>query len=373
VAERERILEGLEMSAPALNAFSDRSVMVTGHTGFKGSWLALWLHRLGARVTGYALRPPTEPSHFNLARIDELLAGRHEADIRDRGRLFKAMEAAAPDVVFHLAAQALVRQSYSEPVETWDVNVMGTVAVLDCVRRLGRPCTVVVITSDKCYENREQVWSYRECDPMGGFDPYSSSKGAAELAAAAYRNSFFHPRSVGKHGVKVATARAGNVIGGGDWAADRIITDVVAALVRKEPVPVRSPRAVRPWQHVLEPLSGYLMLAARMIESDDPRWCGAWNFGPRAGDEATVSSLVDLFCSAWGHGTWKDCGDPSDCHEAQMLRLCIDKASWDLGWRPQWSLSETVRRTARWYRRVLEEKRDARAESLEDILTFTAL
>ncbi len=344
------------MNVPlADSVFRGRSVLVTGHTGFKGSWLSVWLSELGARVFGYALPPPTSPSNFAASRVRETLAGHHEGDIRDAGAVRAALDEARPDVVLHLAAQALVRPSYAAPRETFDVNVIGTACLLDAVRELGRPCAVVVVTSDKCYENREQVWGYREGDPVGGFDPYSASKGAVELLAAAYRRSFFHPDRVGQHHVKLATARAGNVIGGGDWGQDRIVTDIVRWLGRGESVPVRNPGAVRPWQHVLEPLSGYLRLAAAMLGSDDPKWCGAWNFGPRPDDETTVRALVERFCAVWGNGRWHDASRPDQPHEAGVLRLSIDKAVAELGWRPRWSLDEAVGHTAAWYRDFYRE------------------
>jgi len=332
------------------DAFRDRSVLVTGHTGFKGSWLALWLTELGARVTGYSLAPPTQPSNFEATHLRDSLTGHYEADIRDGARLTAALAACRPEVVFHLAAQALVRTGYDTPRETFEVNVIGIASLLDAVRELKRPCVVVVITSDKCYENREQVWGYRENDPLGGYDPYSASKGAAELLVAAYRRSFFDPDRLGQHGVRLGSARAGNVIGGGDWGRNRIVTDVVLSLSRQQPVPIRSPGSVRPWQHVLEPLSGYLTLASVMLSSDDPRWCAAWNFGPRSDDETTVREMVEQFCTAWGGGSWQDASDPLQPHEAGVLRLGIDKAVCELGWRPRWNLEQAVSHAASWYK-----------------------
>ena len=355
----------------SLKAFDGRSVLVTGHTGFKGSWLTVWLHRLGARVSGYSLAPPTEPNNFDAAGVRDLLAQHYEADVRDPSALERAVAETQPEVVFHLAAQALVRESYENPRATFDVNLMGTIGVLDAVRAAGRPCVVVVVTSDKCYENREQVWGYREIDPMGGFDPYSASKGATEIAAAAYRRSFFLPERVAEHGVKLATARAGNVIGGGDWAKDRIIPDMVSHLVAGKPVPVRSPAALRPWQHVLEPLSGYLTLAARMLESDAPELCEAWNFGPTPGEEVPVARLADLFLQAWGEGSWQDMSRADQPHEAGVLRLSIDKALHRLEWRPHWTLAETIERTALWYRRFYDDgPSQAREACLADIAHF---
>ncbi len=352
------------------STFKNKRIFLTGHTGFKGSWLAVWLRRLGAEVYGYSLPPPTDPSNYALSRVHDLMHDETLADIRDRKTLRETMAAFKPDVVFHLAAQPLVRDSYAMPYETFEVNVMGTASVLDAVRATGRPCAVVCITTDKCYENREQVWGYRECDPMGGHDPYSASKGAAELLISSYRRSFFAPARLAAHGVQLASARAGNVIGGGDWAKDRIVTDMVAALAAGCPVPVRNPLAIRPWQHVLEPLSGYLTLAAAMLEQPDPKWCESWNFGPVSGTELTVGRLADAFVAAWGSGHWEDRSDPSQPHEASILRLSIEKASWKLGWQPRWSRGEMIQRTANWYRQVLCEGADARSLCEADIAAY---
>jgi CDP-glucose 4,6-dehydratase len=351
-------------------AFKNKRIFLTGHTGFKGSWLALWLHRLGASVYGYSLPPPTDPSNYALSGIRSLLCGETLADIRDREGLRRTLTGFKPDIVFHLAAQPLVRESYATPYETFDVNVMGTASLLDAVRELKQPCAVICITTDKCYENREQVWGYRECDPMGGHDPYSASKGAAEILIASYRRSFFAPSGLEAHGVQLASVRAGNVIGGGDWARDRIVTDMITALVAGRPVPVRNPHAIRPWQHVLEPLSGYLTLASAMLTKPDPQWCEGWNFGPVSGTELPVGKLVDSFVKAWGKGEWADQSSPGQPHEASILRLSIEKAGWDLGWRPRWTCDETVKQTARWYRTVLCEGGDARAACESDIETY---
>ena len=352
------------------SVFRGKRVFLTGHTGFKGSWLALWLHRLGAEVYGYSLPPPTEPSNYALSNVRGLLSGETLGDIRNRRLMGETLAAFRPDAVFHLAAQPLVRDSYAVPFETFEVNVMGTASLLDAVRGLGRPCAVVCITTDKCYENREQVWGYRECDPMGGYDPYSASKGAAEILIASYRRSFFNPERLADHGVQLASARAGNVIGGGDWARDRIVTDMVAALTAGRPVPVRNPHAIRPWQHVLEPLSGYLALASAMLTEAGPQWCGGWNFGPVPGTELPVGELAEAFVKAWGAGAWLDQSAPGQPHEASILRLSIEKAGWELGWRPRWTCDETVRRTALWYRSVLCEGADARKACEADIAAY---
>ncbi|MRS12078.1 MAG: CDP-glucose 4,6-dehydratase [Actinobacteria bacterium] len=325
--------------------FAARRVFVTGHTGFKGAWLAEWLLTLGADVTGYALEPPTDPSLF-----DELaLAGRmnhHIGDVRDLEGLRVAMTAAAPEIVFHLAAQPLVRLSYDEPVMTYDTNVMGTVNLLEAVRSCPSVRVVAIVTSDKCYENHETGQAYRETDAMGGYDPYSSSKGCAELVAAAYRRSFFGPASP----VRVVTVRAGNVIGGGDWALDRIVPDCVRALQAGVPVEVRNPGAVRPWQHVLEPLSGYLWLASRLLADGGAEFDGAWNFGPAEQGTVEVREVVDAVIAAWGSGSWV--GPDAAAirpHEATLLALDIQKARRLLGWEPVYDITHTLQITSAWY------------------------
>jgi CDP-glucose 4,6-dehydratase len=362
------------MSPPFADALAGRSVFLTGHTGFKGSWLAIWLHRLGARVTGYSLAPPTQPSNFEVSRVGGLLSSHFQADLRDADRLQAAMRETNPEVVFHLAAQSLVRRSYAAPGETLAVNVMGTAAVLDAVRHLARPCVVVIVTSDKCYADRQQAEGYREIDPLGGRDPYSASKAAAEIVAAAYRDSFFPPADLARHQVSVATARAGNVIGGGDWAEDRIAVDLVRSLVAGRPVAVRNPRAVRPWQHVLEPLGGYLTLAARMVTSPSPQWCDAWNFGPLPGQELHVAGLVERFLAAWGEGSWIDAGDPRQPFETAVLKLNVEKSISRLGWRPAWTVEEAIARTARWYRRFQAAGADGMLGAcLNDIKDYEAV
>ncbi len=341
-------------------AFSGRRVFATGHTGFKGSWLTLWLLDLGAQVTGYALDPPTEPSLF------EALALRRRAgaaftdlrgDVRDREALAAALAAAQPEVVFHLAAQPLVRRSYAEPHETYAVNVMGTVNLFEAVRDLAAageaPRVVINVTTDKCYENLETTRAYAEGDPLGGHDPYSSSKACSELVTAAYRRSFFAAPGA----PAVASARAGNVLGGGDFGADRIVPDCVRALTAGEPLTVRSSEAVRPWQHVLEPLSGYLALAEALLEERlapaeaAGAAAGAWNFGPGPGSLVTVREVVEAVLAAWGAGEWRpDSAAAQQPHEAGLLVLDAGKAARELGWRPAWDVGEAVTATVRWYR-----------------------
>jgi CDP-glucose 4,6-dehydratase len=355
-----------------LSLFEGRSVFVTGHTGFKGSWLSLWLSSLGARVTGYALAPPTDPSNFEASRVREVLTDHVESDVRDLDRLRESLRQCQPDVVFHLAAQPLVRESYRCPLETFETNVMGTANLLEAVRTLGLRCAVVIVTSDKCYENFEWQWGYRESDRLGGRDPYSGSKGAAELVTSSYHRSFFPVDRLREHGVAVATARAGNVIGGGDWSADHIIVDSVAALNEGRAVPVRSPNAIRPWQHVLESLSGYLTLASCLMDDEASRYCGAWNFGPDIDDSVSVSNLVQLLMESWGSGEWEDASDPDAPHEAGVLRLCIDKARTELGWRPRWDVKKAIETTAAWYRSYFGDPTSARRICMEQIEQFVS-
>jgi len=346
-------VEGLAVTGASLReVYGGRRVLVTGHTGFKGSWLALWLRSLGAEVTGLALPPETTPNLFESARVAESCRN-EEGDIAELATVERVLARAAPEFIFHLAAQALVRRSYRDPLGTIRSNILGTAHVLEAVRRAGRPACVVVVSSDKCYENREWWQAYREGDSLGGHDVYSMSKGATELVAASYRRSFFPPERLAEHGVAVATARAGNVIGGGDWAEDRIVPDMVRALAAREPVRVRSPDAVRPWQHVLEPLSGYLALGAHLagrgaLSREDA--CDAWNFGPLPSGARRVREVVELLISAWGEGSWVHAPDPAAPKEAGLLRLAIDRAVARLGWTPRWDLETAVARTAWWYR-----------------------
>jgi CDP-glucose 4,6-dehydratase len=339
------------------DVFGGKSVWLSGHTGFKGSWLAAWLLQLGARVHGFALEPPTTPNAFDQLGLAREL--RHEiGDVRDRAAVARSIASAGPDFVFHLAAQPLVRWSYDEPVETYDTNVMGTVHVLEALRSVGRRCVAVLVTTDKCYENREWLHSYREEDPLGGYDPYSSSKAAAEIAIAAYRRSFFNPATQPQ--VKIASARAGNVIGGGDWALDRIVPDSIRALQSGDAIPVRNKRSTRPWQHVLEPLSGYLWLAAKLSQAGDTaeaaQLSSAFNFGPALTSNRTVAELVVELLKHWP-GEWVDRSDPTAVHEAKLLNLATDKAFHLLGWAPVWTFEETIAQTARWYRQATDQSR----------------
>jgi CDP-glucose 4,6-dehydratase len=351
------------MSAFA-DAFRGRRVFVTGHTGFKGAWLAEWLGTLGAEVTGYALDPPTDPSLFDALDLGVRL--RHVvADVRDRDRLTDEVQAAGPSVIFHLAAQPLVREGYAAPHMTFATNVMGTVNVLEAARACASVEAVVIVTSDKCYRNPETGDAFRESDPLGGRDPYSASKGCAELVTAAYRESFF------ADGAAVASVRAGNVIGGGDWAADRIVPDCVRALAVGAEIVVRRPDAVRPWQHVLEPLSGYLQLAALLLR-DGHRYDGAWNFGPTDADGARpVRWVVERFLDEWGSGSWTVPADAGpQPHEAHRLSLDSTKARDELAWAPAWDVPTAVRRTAAWYREFYRAPSFARDLVLRDLQAY---
>ncbi len=351
----------------AAQFWRDRRVFLTGHTGFKGSWLSLWLQSLGAEVWGFSLAPPSEPNLFGVARVADGMHSRH-GDIRDLDALRAAMQAAKPEVVIHMAAQALVRPSYDDPVETFASNVMGTVHVLEAVRGTRGVRAVVNVTSDKCYENREWVWGYRENDPMGGYDPYSSSKGCAELVTAAYRNSFFNPGRHAEHGVALASVRAGNVIGGGDWAIDRLIPDFMRAILAGQAVVIRSPNAIRPWQHVLEPLHGYLALAERLY-LEGPAYAGGWNFGPQDSDARDVEWIVEHLTRLWGEGAAWRLDERPQLHEAHYLKLDISKVRMKLGWEPRWHLDQALAAVVAWYR-AWSGNEDMRAFSLGQIKAY---
>lgn len=345
-----------------------KRVLVTGHTGFKGGWLSMWLQQLGANVVGYALSPNTRPSLFDMADMScgmESIFG----DVRDLPNLLSVMRRYQPDVIFHLAAQPLVRYSYDAPVETYATNVMGTVNLLEAIRKTGSVRVCQVITSDKCYENREWEYAYREIDRLGGRDPYSNSKACTELVVSSYRDSFFAE----KNRPSLATVRAGNVIGGGDWAQDRVIPDSIRALSARQPIILRNPDAIRPWQHVLEPLSGYLWLAEKQWE-DPQRYAGAWNFGPEGNKGTPVRELVEQVIATWGNGSWQPLGDGASApHEAGILKLDIAKASAQLGWHPVYTVPQSVAETVAWYKQTAEFARpdQVRALCLQQISQYT--
>jgi len=329
----------------------NRRIALTGHTGFKGSWLGFWLTELGAQVHGFGQTAETQPALFEQLSLARRLS--HQlGDIREPEAVRNWLHQIQPEVVFHLAAQPLVRRSYREPLLTWQTNVMGTVHLLEAARTLQNPCAIVVVTTDKVYENQEWAYAYREVDRLGGYDPYSSSKAATELAVASWRSSF-----LGDSNMQVATARAGNVIGGGDWSEDRIVPDMVRALEAGNPIGVRNPQAVRPWQHVLEPLSGYLQLAEKLAKQEDPAWQSSFNFGPEAADFRSVQELVEESLRQWP-GSWQDQSDPNAPHEANLLSLTIEKARQQLGWQPKWDFAEAVSKTISWYRDVLQYTQD---------------
>jgi CDP-glucose 4,6-dehydratase len=342
-----------------LNAFSSayqgRRVVVTGHTGFKGSWLSLWLHTLGAEVTGLALDPPSEPSHWDLLKLS---IEDHRIDVRDETAVHRVFADARPEIVFHLAAQPLVRRSYREPIITWATNVMGTAHVLEAARQVPGVRAVVVVTTDKCYENREWPWAYREQDRLGGHDPYSASKAGAELVAASYRTAFLQEPSA----PLLATARGGNVIGGGDWSEDRLIPDLVRSVSAGEPLVIRSPHATRPWQHVLDCLSGYLLLGQRLL-AGDASCAEAWNFGPGGEGNRTVEQVLRDLARIWPQLRWQVASSPQP-HEAGLLQLDSAKAKVHLGWQPVWRLDDAIHHTASWYRRFLESGEVPSADEL---------
>jgi CDP-glucose 4,6-dehydratase len=362
-------VEDVDVVTPEL--WRGRSVMVTGHTGFKGGWLSLWLHRLGAKIHGYALDPPTSPSLFEAAGLASVLASDVRADLTELGALRAAFARARPEVVLHLAAQPLVRESYRDPLRTLASNVMGTANVLEAVRASESVRAVVVVTTDKVYENREWQYRYREVDPLGGHDPYSASKAAAEIVTASYRASFF--TGAAGHPARVATARAGNVVGGGDWAADRLVPDCLRAFACNEVVRLRYPHAVRPWQHVLEPLSGYLRIAEALLGPRGDELAGAWNFGPNPEGDLTVGEVAHEVARLWGGGARVEYA-PSEVHpaEAGLLRLDSTRAHTALRWRPSWPIGAALEHTVAWHRAWLEGA-DMRALSLEQISRYEAV
>lgn len=337
------------------NIYKGRRVLVTGHTGFKGSWLSIWLHELGAEVIGVGLEPLSVKDNYVLSNIGEKIKADVRADIRDGQKMKEIFTCYQPEIVFHLAAQPLVRLSYEIPVATYETNVMGSINIMEAARITDSVKVVVMITTDKCYENKEQIWGYRENEPMGGYDPYSSSKGAAEIAISSWRRSFFNPKDYGtKHHVAMASVRAGNVVGGGDWAKDRIIPDCIRAIENNKPIDIRNPKAIRPWQHVLEPLSGYLLLASKMLQ-DPTKYCDGWNFGPRTESITTVWEVATLLTEYLGRGELKDVSDPESLHEAKLLMLDISKAKFYLDWEPRTNINQCMELVADWYRRYQSE------------------
>ena len=371
-----RLREGCSLDYPEImtdnHAFSwhGRKVFLTGHTGFKGGWLALWLASKGAVVRGYALDPCTEPNLFTVAGVGTVIED-IRGDIRDAAKLEKAMQDFAPEVVFHMAAQPLVRYSYEDPIGTYETNVIGTARVLDSIRRTPSVRAVVSITTDKCYENKEWVWGYRETDPLGGYDPYSSSKACAEIVSAAYRQSYFPVGKLDQHKVAVATARAGNVIGGGDWSLDRLIPDLVRGFLAGEPVRIRRPHSIRPWQHVMEPIHGYMRLAEQLL-THDPKYATAYNFGPADDDAQPVGWIVEKMTGFWGDGATWVLDEDESVHEAGYLKLDASRARADLGWTPSLRLETALQWLVQWYR-ANQAGEDMHAFTLAQIKAYEAL
>ena len=357
-------MEDLVMNA---NFWKGKRVLLTGHTGFKGSWLTLWLQSMEAKVVGYALAPPTSPSLFDLAGVDKGMVS-IIGDIRDLKQLRLVFDEHRPEIVFHMAAQPLVRLSYREPVETYSINVMGTVNLLEAARGSNSVKAVINVTTDKCYENQEWEWGYRENEPLGGHDPYSSSKGCSELVTAAYRNSYFSAEDFKDHGIALASVRAGNVIGGGDWAADRLIPDVMNAISQGKPVHIRNPHAIRPWQHVLVPLSGYLLLAENLYENG-MGFAEAWNFGPNEDDAKPVHWIVEKLTDNWGGGASWILDQGEHPHEAHYLKLDCSKAKARMNWQPRWHLEDALDAIVGWYRGYINGQ-DLRELTLLQIETF---
>jgi CDP-glucose 4,6-dehydratase len=347
-------MENMEMKCAQVSCkfWENKRVFLTGHTGFKGGWMSLWLKSMGANVTGYSLAPNTSPNLFSVLDIGNLIDKSHIADVRDLAQLGGAMLEANPDLVIHMAAQPLVRNSYANPVETYATNVMGTVHLLESTRSIDKVRATLIVTTDKCYENKEWIWGYREIESMGGFDPYSSSKGCAELVTSAYRQSFF---SMANSNNKIASARAGNVIGGGDWSEDRLVPDAIKAFELGRPLMIRNPLAIRPWQHVLEPLSGYLILAQALYERGSPFATG-WNFGPREDGNRTVQEVVDLLITEWGEEARWEMENSQQPHEANLLRLDCTKAHLQLGWLPKWGLETTMQKVIQWHKAYLAKE-----------------
>jgi CDP-glucose 4,6-dehydratase len=352
--------------------YAGKKVLITGHTGFKGSWLTLWLSHLGAHTFGYALDPPTDPSLFRVLNLEDVID--HQlGDVRDYDKLFATISSIKPDIIFHMAAQSVVLDSYQSPLETVAVNTVGSAHILEAVRHLRTPVSVVMVTSDKCYRNQEWLYAYREADPMGGHDPYSASKAAAEILIGSWRDSYFPPEFIAEHGVRVASVRAGNVVGGGDWTKDNLVPDCIGSLLKSEPIRVRNPWATRPWQHVLEALWGYLTLGAKLLDTTSANvapFCSAFNFGPRVESNANVRDLVEKVIHYWGNGWWKDVSSNLALHEASLLSISIDKSYHLLGWSPRMDFDETIRETIDWYKRFSQTPNGMRDFSLSQIRSY---
>lgn len=347
--------------------FSGKKVFITGHTGFKGSWLSLLLHQLGADVYGYALNPPTHPSLYEEAKIDDLISSTI-GDIRDFQKLKSTLDKIRPEIIIHMAAQPLVRLSYKDPIETYSTNVMGTVNLFEAIRQTTGVKVVINVTTDKCYENKEWHWGYRENEPMGGYDPYSNSKGCSELVTSSFRNSFFNANDYDKHGVAMASARAGNVIGGGDWAVDRLIPDFLRAITKGEQLLIRSPYAIRPWQHILEPLNGYLTLAVKLF-NEGSRYAEAWNFGPDDSDAKNVEWITKTICKLWADGVSYEYDANPHPHEANYLKLDCSKAKAELDWFPKWNIETTLKSIVDWNKAYLKGE-NIRKVTIKQISTY---
>lgn len=335
------------------NVYNGKTVLVTGHTGFKGSWLSIWLNMMGAKVVGYSLDPYSERGNFEACHLHDRLLADIRGDTRDYEKLNQTIKQYRPEIIFHLAAQTLVRKAYAHPKETYETNLMGSLNIMEAVRENDCVKTVVMITSDKCYENVEQIWGYKETDRMGGYDPYSSSKGCTELMISSYRNSYFNPKDYAKHGKAVASVRAGNVIGGGDWSADRLIPDCIRFIEAGKDIEIRNPIATRPWEHVLEPLSGYLRVGEKLIE-DPVKYATSFNFGPHISANKTVWEVVSRLVDYYGKGKVVDVSNPADLHENTLLNLDVTKAYVMLGWEARWNLQEAIEKTVDWYKEALQ-------------------
>jgi len=335
------------------NVYNGKTILVTGHTGFKGSWLSIWLNMMGAKVVGYSLDPYSERGNFEACHLHDRLLADIRGDTRDYEKLNQTIKQYRPEIIFHLAAQALVRKAYAHPKETYETNLMGSLNIMEAVRENDCVKTVVMITSDKCYENVEQIWGYKETDRMGGYDPYSSSKGCTELMISSYRNSYFNPKDYAKHGKAVASVRAGNVIGGGDWSADRLIPDCIRFIEAGKDIEIRNPIATRPWEHVLEPLSGYLRVGEKLIE-DPVKYATSFNFGPHISANKTVWEVVSRLVDYYGKGKVVDVSNPADLHENTLLNLDVTKAYVMLGWEARWNLQEAIEKTVDWYKEALQ-------------------